>query len=104
MRQNMYDIIAVSIKLVHPDLFITMISNPNWKEIQTALLDGQKAEDRTYISYHVFHVKLRAIMEHILLDSPFGVTIARIRVEEFQKRGLPMQTSLYSSTILLKKL
>lgn len=89
MRQNIYDMIAASNKFGHPDLFITMTCNLNWEEIQTALLDGHKAEDRPDISCLLFPVKRRVVMKYIISDNPFSVTIARIRVVEFQKRGFP---------------
>ena len=36
MRQQMYDMIAVSNKVGQPDIFLTMTCNPNWKEIRSA--------------------------------------------------------------------
>ena len=40
-----------------PDLFITMMCNPNWRENKDNLLPGQQASDRTDICVRVFHLK-----------------------------------------------
>lgn len=40
MRQNMHDFIAISNKVGYPDIFLTMICNPRWHEINNASLPG----------------------------------------------------------------
>lgn len=46
--------------------------------MQSALMNGQKAEDRPDISFRVLRINIRAMMEHILCDFPFDIAIARI--------------------------
>ena len=41
-----------------PSLFITMTTNPKWKEISAALAPGEKPEDRPDICMRVFRLKL----------------------------------------------
>ena len=48
-----------------------------------------KAEDRPHIVARVFKQKLEAIEEDISKNDVFGKVKARVRVIEFQKRGLP---------------
>jgi hypothetical protein len=49
MMQRYQDAMAL-LRIGKPDLFITMTCNPNWSEIQTLLLSGQKAQDRPDIT------------------------------------------------------
>ena len=85
-----------------PDFFITMTANPNWPEIQEALLElggqsddpdnrstHQTAADRPDIVARVFKKKLDALLKEIIQDQIFGPTVASVYVIEFQKRGLP---------------
>ena len=85
-----------------PDLFLTMTANPNWPEIQQALLelDGpvnndpnnplkrQTAVDRPDIVAHVFNQKKNALLEEIK-NGLFGTLAGMVYTIEFQKRGLP---------------
>ncbi len=90
MRQKMRDIIATSIKMGHPDIFLTMTCNPNWPEIRRSLLSGQSPQDRPDLCARVFNLKLKALMQVVVIkDKIFGEVVAHVRVIEFQKRGLP---------------
>jgi len=84
-----------------PDLFITMTANPNWPEIQDALLQEelpdpnsnarrkkQTAYDRPDIVARVFEQKKNALLKDIR-GGVFGKVLANIHTVEFQKRGLP---------------
>jgi len=75
-------------KFDKPDLFVTYICNPKWKEIIDALFLGQIAKDRPELVTRVFNLKLDTLLKDIK-DGVFGNVIARIWVIEFQKRGLP---------------
>jgi hypothetical protein len=75
-------------KFGKPDLFVTFICNPKWKEITDALLLRQTAKDRPGLVSRVFNLKLDALLKDIK-DDVFGNVIAKIWVIEFQKRGLP---------------
>src|SRR6266496_2368439 len=71
------------------DFFITFTCNPAWREIQEALLPGQKAEDAPHIVTRVFHLKLKALLDDLLKHNVFGKVIANVYIIEFQKHGLP---------------
>jgi hypothetical protein len=71
------------------DLFITMTANPNWPEIQTALLPGQTAADRPDLVARVFKQKKNDLINQIYKEGVFGKAVARVYAIEFQKRGLP---------------
>ena len=89
MEQLYQDAMAVVRKKGKPDLFITMTYNPNWKEIQANLLQGQKASDRPDLCSKVFNIKKKILIDLIVKNKIFGITIVHLYVIEFQKRGLP---------------
>ena len=72
-----------------PDLFITFTCNPNWKEIQEELFDGQKPQDRHDLLARVFHLKQKALISLITKAKIFGDTRCYMYTIEWQKRGLP---------------
>ena len=72
-----------------------MTANPNWDEIQCALLKEDRPEgskqavsDRPDIVARVFELKKKALLKEIK-DGLFGNTVAMVHTIEFQKRGLP---------------
>ena len=83
----MHDIIAISNSMGNPDVFITITCNPHWPEIQSALLPGQRAEDRPDLYNRVFRMKLKLLLVYLKDASPFGCVLAFVSVLEFQKRG-----------------
>ena len=72
-----------------PDLFITVTANPQWEDIQVALLPGQVSSDRPDIVTRVFHLKIESLLDEITNKGIFGTTVAHIYTIEFQKHGLP---------------
>ena len=95
MLQLYQDSMAICRAFRKPDIFLTMTANPNWPEIQEALLkeptvDGEKqtAVDRPDIVARVFEEKKKALLKEIK-DGLFGKTAAMVHTIEFQKRGLP---------------
>ena len=95
MLQLYQDSMAICHAFCKPDIFLTMTANPNWVEIQEALLkeptiEGQKqtAVDRPDIVARVFEEKKTALLKEIK-DGLFGKTAAMVHTIEFQKRGLP---------------
>ena len=48
-----------------PDLFVTMTCNPDWPEIQNALLPGQTPNDRPDIVGRVFGLKLQMLLQDL---------------------------------------
>merc|ERR1711888_143472 len=59
-----------------PDLFITTICNPKWKEITVELKPGQYAQDRPDVVSRVFNAKKDQLMEDITKGSIFRVALA----------------------------
>ncbi|KAG0618503.1 hypothetical protein M758_4G069300 [Ceratodon purpureus] len=91
--RNMFELFQDSMAITrffqHPDIFGTMTANPNWREIQEALLSGQTAADRPDIVARVFELKRNALMADIRKMHFFGKSVAHVFVIEFQKRTLP---------------
>lgn len=91
--RNMFELFQDSMAITrffqHPDIFGTMTANPNWREIQEALLPGQTAADRPDIVARVFELKRNALVADIRKMRCFGKSVAHVYVIEFQKRTLP---------------
>ena len=88
MYQLFQDSMAICRHFHKPDIFLTMTCNPKWPEIQSALLPGQKAEDRPDIVTRVFNMKKDALLKEVK-SGIFGRYVASVHTIEFQKRGLP---------------
>ncbi|POM58277.1 Helitron helicase-like protein [Phytophthora palmivora] len=88
MYQRFLDAMAIVRETGAPNLYITMMCNPNWPEIKENLRPGEKASDRPDIVARVFMQKLKALNKD-LDEGLLGVVAARIHVVEYQKRGLP---------------
>jgi hypothetical protein len=101
MGQLFQDFMAICRAFQKPDLFLTMTANPNWPEIQDALLEEklpdptsnthrrkQIASDRPDIVACVFEQKKNALLKDIR-GGALGKVVANIHTIEFQKRGLP---------------
>jgi len=71
-----------------PNLFETMMCNPNWSEIINELEPGQSPLDYPDV-VRVFELKLRVMMDEITKKNVLGETIAFCYTIEFQKGGLP---------------
>ena len=71
-----------------PDFFVTMTTNPKWKEIRENLHAGQEAHDRPDIIVRVFRQKLKALMS-LIQRGGFGKIQAYLYTIDYQKRGLP---------------
>ena len=74
---------------LHPDLFLTITTDPGWKEIVDNLLPGQNATHRPDLVARVFKGKLNALLKDLKQNGVLGRVVARLYVIEFQKRGLP---------------
>ena len=83
------DGIAICNERGKADLLITMAANPNWLEVEAALLPGQKPNDHPDSITRVFKLKLQSLLEDLLNDGYLGRTVGHMYVIEFQKRGLP---------------
>ena len=97
MYQLFQDSIAICCFCWKPDIFLTMMVNPNWPEIQEALLrdeddnpNGKKqtAADCPDIIVCVFQLKKEALLKEIQ-EGLFGKVGGLVHTIEFQKHGLP---------------
>lgn len=93
MFQLYQDSLALARFFGPPDLFLTFTANPNWPEIQEALLPGQTASDRPDLVARVFREKARIVMKKIK-QGLFGKYVAHVFSNEFQKRGFPHKHAL----------
>lgn len=89
MVQQYQDAMAIVGATSSPDLFITFTANPQWPEVEEALLPGQSPQDRADIVSRVFKLKLSALCNDLFDKHILGRVRARVSVIEFQKRGLP---------------
>ena len=87
MQQQYQDAMAIVRARGTPDIFITMTCNPDWPEIQNALLPSQTPNDRPDIVGRVFGLKLQMLLHD--LRSAFGRSVGLMAAVEWQKRGLP---------------
>ena len=88
MQQLYQDAMSIVRNFGKPDLFITFTCNPNWSEIQNALLPGQTAADRPDLTTRVFRMKFKQLMEDLTKHMVLGTVIAHVHTIEYQKRGL----------------
>ena len=58
------------------DIFLTMTTNPWWKEIEDELFPGQTAYDHPYLVAHIFEMKKDALIDYIYKHSIFGMAVA----------------------------
>lgn len=70
-----------------PSLFITVIINPRWPEIQQRLRPGQHPLDIPHVLARVFQARLRNLIRFI--KSSFVNVTYIVHVVEFRKRGFP---------------
>lgn len=91
MMANYQDSMTIVGKTGTPDIFLTMTSNPNWKEISENLLLNPKQypSDRPDLCARVFDLKKNACLDLVTRQGFFGEVKAHVHVIEFQKRGLP---------------
>ena len=77
MQQNFQDALAVCRHVGHPDIFLTMTTNPLWDEIQQMMkfLPGCKSENSPDIISRVFRLKLDQLTNDIKKKSFFGTCV-----------------------------
>ncbi len=85
MGQKIYNIVAISNSFGLPDVFIKMKCNPNWPEIQKALLPGQKADDGLDLCDRFFRMKTKLVLKHLQGNRLFGRVLAFMSVIELKK-------------------
>jgi hypothetical protein len=89
MRERCNDAMSIFAKFSAPDLFITFTVNHNWPEISENLRPGEQTSDRPDLVARVFTIKLKSLMDDLIVHGVFGQAKAFVYSIEFQKRGLP---------------
>ena len=85
MHQEYLDSIGLYQRYGHPHGFATMTCNPNWREIQENLKDGETALDRPELVARVFKLEKQQLIRDLGIEMIFGKMIARTHSIEFQK-------------------
>ena len=70
------------------DYFLTFTTNPSWPEIVENSFDGV-GMNTPDLYCRVFHLKMKALLNDVLVNSVLGVVEAYSYAVEFQQRGLP---------------
>ncbi|PIA26326.1 hypothetical protein AQUCO_09500057v1, partial [Aquilegia coerulea] len=87
--RHMYEIYQDSMAITryykHPDIFMTVTSNPKWPEIQNELKPGQAALDRPDLVARVFELKRKAIMHEIENKRLFGRVVAKVTTDQVDR-------------------
>ena len=89
MQQHYQDVMAIACSFCNINLFITIMTNPKWVEIQQELLPGQTAYDCPDLVACVFNLKKGELLNDITKKHIFGKVFAYVYVIEFQKCRLP---------------
>ena len=80
---------SIFAKFGAPDLFITFTANHNCPEITENLRPGERTSDRTDLVARVFTIKLKTLMDDLIVRGVFGEATAFVYTIELQTRGLP---------------
>jgi len=89
MIQRILDAMSLVQKFGKLDLFITMMCNSGWEEIQNELLPSQTTQDRLDLLARFFKSKFEELKDDIMVKEVLERVIVYVQVFEFQKRGLP---------------
>uniref|UniRef100_A0A0N5CBD5 Helitron_like_N domain-containing protein n=1 Tax=Strongyloides papillosus TaxID=174720 RepID=A0A0N5CBD5_STREA len=89
MHLGYQDGMAIVRKFRKPDFFITMTTNPNWREITENLYLGQLPNDRHDLIARVFKHKSDALIHDLKENKIMGNVVYLQSTIEFQKRSLP---------------
>ncbi|PIA37121.1 hypothetical protein AQUCO_03100103v1, partial [Aquilegia coerulea] len=85
MYEIYQDSMAITRYYKHPDIFMTVTSNPKWPEIQIELKPGQAALDRPDLVARVFELKRKAIMHEIESKRLFGRVVAKVTTDQVDR-------------------
>jgi hypothetical protein len=98
LNQRYQDAMAMVHQLGHPDIFLTITTNPQWPEITNALdpLRNETAVDRPDIVNRVFYMKLDEFMSALTKEKVLGNVIG-----EFRPSFFPFYHSLNPQTLIV---
>jgi hypothetical protein len=85
------DAINLTSQIGAASYFLTITTNPNWREIQENLQVGETAIERPDLMARVFHEKLMAFLNDITKTDVLGKSIGRIYAENFKKVAILMR-------------
>ena len=71
------------------DIFLTMTTNPQWKDIDNELLPGQTAYDCPDLVACIFEMKKDALIDYVYKHGIFRRAVAYVYTIKIQKWGLP---------------
>ncbi|XP_022875834.1 uncharacterized protein LOC111394317 [Olea europaea var. sylvestris] len=71
-----------------PDVFLTMICNPNWPKIKQELKHNDEIQNRPDLLARIFRSKLKELRTYLLKREILGHVVACVYAIEFQKRDL----------------
>ena len=94
LLMEVQDAVAKVRRFGRPSLFITITTNPEWKEIVDNLSDNQTPKDCPDLVGRVFSIKCKMMMKMIINGKIFGEIIVHELSIEYQKRGLQHAHSL----------
>ena len=83
--QHFQDAMAIACYFCKVDIFLTMTTNPWWKEIDNELQLGQTAYDRPDLVAHMFEMKKDALIDYVYKHGIFGTAVAYVYTIKFQK-------------------
>ncbi|CAG7816142.1 unnamed protein product [Allacma fusca] len=89
MQQLYQAAMAIVTKYGKPDLFLTMTTNPKWKEITENLFPGQTASDRPDLVARVFNMKVNELLKNIKKDNIFEIIDKYVSAEIADKETNP---------------
>lgn len=100
MRQQMYDIIATSNMIGHPDFYLSITGHTKWPEIRRALVLGHIPQDRPYLVVRIFLIKLRAMMLYLIHENYFRIYCSSLRWRRGNSKSVafPIHISFSSLT------
>nr|KAJ0204558.1 hypothetical protein LSAT_V11C500286960 [Lactuca sativa] len=91
MYSHYRDALSICREYGNPQYFITFTCNVNRPDIRRYMIHHTQtdAHSRVDIISHVFHIKVRALINFLKEDKTFGAVTAHLYTIEYQKRGLP---------------
>ena len=85
MTQCFQDAMAIAHYFCKVDIFLTTMTNLQWKQIDNELLSGQTAYDRLDLEACVFEMKKDALIDYVYKHGIFGTAVAYVYTIKFQK-------------------
>ncbi|PIO73234.1 hypothetical protein TELCIR_04797 [Teladorsagia circumcincta] len=92
MQQSFQDAMAIVARFGKPTYFLTVTCNPQWKEIQDDLFDGQTPSHRPDLTSRVFHAKLMELCTDLL-----SMCLAKCRqsmFEDYIHQGMDLELAV----------